>query len=152
MSAVKARPKIKPPRKPEQPQSDTFERLSRAIGEIQSKRASRLSFEEHYRYSYQLVLHKQGDLLYDGISDIVAKHLHKEATTRIQPAFPSAASLDSLSLSADGQLHGQSMAQEGEKFLSSVVQVYDDHIACMSKLKDLLKYMVRVPSEIVTVV
>jgi cullin 3 len=86
--------KIKAPRKLNQPHHDTFDRLASAVKEIQHKNASKLSFEEHYRYAYTLVLHKQGQLLYDGIKSLVEEHLEVEAQTRIGPAFPSALGLD----------------------------------------------------------
>lgn len=44
---------------------------STAIGEIHNKNASLLSFEELYRNAYNLVLHKHGDLLYQGVEGSV---------------------------------------------------------------------------------
>lgn len=38
---------------------DTWDRLSLAIKEIQNHNASKLSFEEHYRYAYNMVLFKR---------------------------------------------------------------------------------------------
>lgn len=38
---------------------DTWAKLSLAIREIQNHNASKLSFEEHYRYAYTMVLHKR---------------------------------------------------------------------------------------------
>lgn len=32
--------------------------------------------------------------------------------------------------------------QEGERFLKAVKGVWDDHISCMGKIRDVLKYMV----------
>jgi len=37
---------------------DTWAKLSTAIKEIQNHNASKLSFEEHYRYAYNMVLFK----------------------------------------------------------------------------------------------
>ena len=45
--------------------------LRRAIDEIHNKNASVLSFEELYRNAYNLVLHKHGELLYDGVRQAV---------------------------------------------------------------------------------
>lgn len=39
---------------------DTWTKLSHAIREIQNHNASKLSFEEHYRYAYNMVLYKRG--------------------------------------------------------------------------------------------
>jgi len=141
------KPKIRAPRKLQSPHQDTFERLAKAIGEIQHQNASRLSFEEHYRYAYSLVLHKQGDMLYNGVKDLVANHLEREASERIQPAFPSTTSGNTKDDSAqDAQLSPVTSAQEGERFLAAIKDVWDDHTACMSRLKDLLKYSVSIYS------
>ena len=53
----------------------TWEALARAIDEIYNRNASKLSFEELYRNAYNLVLHKHGTLLYDGVSDKISSHL-----------------------------------------------------------------------------
>lgn len=53
----------------------TWEALARAIDEIYNRNASQLSFEELYRNAYNLVLHKHGVLLYDGVSDKISSHL-----------------------------------------------------------------------------
>lgn len=123
--------------------------------------------QEHYRYAYTMVLHKDGARLYQGISKLVADHLDQQTRTRIQPAFPSSSLVASGAATASGSssmaapsargatdLNGpaasvssdamelQASAQEGEKFLAALKAVWDDHTACMSKLKDLLKYMV----------
>jgi len=49
--------------------------LANAIDEIYNRNASQLSFEELYRNAYNLVLHKHGTLLYDGVSDKLRSHL-----------------------------------------------------------------------------
>lgn len=49
--------------------------LANAIDEIYNRNASQLSFEELYRNAYNLVLHKHGTLLYDGVSDKLNSHL-----------------------------------------------------------------------------
>lgn len=41
---------------------DTWAKLATAIREIQNHNASKLSFEEHYRYAYNLVLFKRASL------------------------------------------------------------------------------------------
>lgn len=98
-----------------------------------------------------MVLHKDGARLYEGITNLVSEHLKHEAVSRIQPAFPSSATGAATSDSANAQagpsnhpdsMQQQASAQEGEKFLAALKSVWDDHTACMSKLKDLLKYMV----------
>jgi cullin 3 len=53
----------------------TWEVIAVAIDEIYNRNASQLSFEELYRYAYNLVLHKHGALLYDGVSSKINQHL-----------------------------------------------------------------------------
>ena len=43
--------------------------------EIQRKNNSGLSFEELYRNSYTMVLHKHGERLYSGLKEVVTAHL-----------------------------------------------------------------------------
>ena len=49
--------------------------LKDAIGEIHKKNASKLSFEELYRNAYNMVLHKHGEVLYQGVAHLVTVHL-----------------------------------------------------------------------------
>jgi cullin 3 len=53
----------------------TWDALANAIDEIYSRNASQLSFEELYRNAYNLVLHKHGTLLYEGVSEKLTSHL-----------------------------------------------------------------------------
>jgi cullin 3 len=55
----------------------TFESLASAMDEIHNRNASTLSFEELYRNAYNLVLHKHGNLLYEGVSDRLGLHLRR---------------------------------------------------------------------------
>ena len=86
--------------------SDTWASLSKAIQEIHAHNASNLSFEENYRFAYNLVLHKQGKQLYDGVKDLIGQNINKLADTIVRPAFPSSVNNDQASKS-----------QESERFL-----------------------------------
>ncbi|KZS88122.1 Cullin-domain-containing protein [Sistotremastrum niveocremeum HHB9708] len=134
MALRKPKTKIKPPRKhgTDQSMQDTWAALARAIQEIHNHNTSKLSFEENFRYAYNLVLHKHGEMLYKGVRDLIAKNLDRLAKEQIIPAFPSGAEGDPTLRS-----------QQGERLLKSFRRVWDDHIDSMSKLRDLLKYMDR---------
>lgn len=108
--------------------------MSKAIQEIHNHNASNLSFEENYRFAYNLVLHKQGKQLYDGVKDLISQNINKLAETEVRPAFPTSVNADAASRS-----------QESERFLKALRSSWDDHISSMSKLRDILKYMVRRP-------
>mmetsp|Transcript_11033 Transcript_11033/g.18170 ORF Transcript_11033/g.18170 Transcript_11033/m.18170 type:complete len:963 (-) Transcript_11033:61-2949(-) len=55
----------------------TFQSLASAMDEIHNRNASTLSFEELYRNAYNLVLHKHGGLLYEGITERLTVHLRR---------------------------------------------------------------------------
>jgi cullin 3 len=59
--------------------SQTWDALANAIDEIYNRNASQLSFEELYRNAYNLVLHKYGTLLYEGVTDKLNEHLSETA-------------------------------------------------------------------------
>lgn len=113
--------------------AETWNSLRVAIREIHNHNASNLSFEENYRYAYNLVLHKQGDLLYKGVKEEIAGNIDRLAENEVKPAFPSSVSVDPAQ-----------KGQEVERFLKALRRSWDDHIGSMSKLRDILKYMVRV--------
>ena len=112
--------------------TETWSALSRAIREIHNHNASNLSFEENYRFAYNLVLHKQGKQLYDGARELISENIDHLAETIVKPAFPSSVNGDPAQKS-----------QEVERFLKAMRDSWDDHLSSMSKLRDILKYMVR---------
>eukprot|EP00531_Pseudo-nitzschia_arenysensis_P009425 CAMPEP_0116126978 /NCGR_PEP_ID=MMETSP0329-20121206/6606_1 /TAXON_ID=697910 /ORGANISM="Pseudo-nitzschia arenysensis, Strain B593" /LENGTH=762 /DNA_ID=CAMNT_0003621069 /DNA_START=265 /DNA_END=2553 /DNA_ORIENTATION=+ len=57
----------------------TWNTLARAVDEIYNRNASQLSFEELYRNAYNLVLHKHGTLLYEGVTEKINSHLNEIA-------------------------------------------------------------------------
>ena len=59
--------------------SQTWNVLAKAIDEIYDRNASQLSFEELYRNAYNLVLHKHGTLLYEGVTEKLNSHLTETA-------------------------------------------------------------------------
>ncbi|KAL7466447.1 hypothetical protein ACHAXS_006743 [Conticribra weissflogii] len=56
-----------------------FKSLAAAMDEIHNRNASTLSFEELYRNAYNLVLHKHGNLLYEGVWERLEFHLGRSA-------------------------------------------------------------------------
>ncbi|EPQ54083.1 Cullin-domain-containing protein [Gloeophyllum trabeum ATCC 11539] len=125
----------RPPKKhgPDVSIDETWSKLSANIREIHNHNASNLSFEENYRFAYNMVLHKNGDMLYKGTKQLVGENLDRLAREQVIPAFPTGRS--------DDPMH---RSQEGERLLKALRSVWDDHISSMSKLSDVLKYMDRV--------
>jgi len=95
----------------------TWESLEQAIHQIHAHNASSLSFEELYRNAYNLVLHKYGELLYNGVHKVVTDHLRLVARSVIE--------------SPD---HG---------LLEELKTQWDDHKTTMVMIRDILMYMDR---------
>lgn len=131
----KPKGKIVPPRRlaPDNATQDNWGRLSAAIKEIQNERAYKLSFEENYRYAYNLVLYRQGDFLYKNVKLMISEHLAAMTEEYIIPAFATGNRDDPVT-----------RGQEGEVLMKGVRKVWDKHNDSMKRLSDILKYMDRV--------
>ncbi|KAJ2917406.1 hypothetical protein MD484_g3007, partial [Candolleomyces efflorescens] len=79
-----------------------------------------------------MVLHKQSEMLYNGVSGLVADNLDDLANVHIIPRFPTGSVDDPTQIS-----------QSGEWLLKGLREVWDDHVGNMTKLGQLLKYMDR---------
>ena len=110
---------------------ESWAKLTLNIREIQHQNAHKLSFEECYRLGYQLVVSKNGTLLYNGVKDLVVENLNRLAEENILPTFPSGLEQDPMQQS-----------HEGERLLKAVHKVWSDHADSMDKLSHILKYMV----------
>uniref|UniRef100_A0A5K3EK04 CULLIN_2 domain-containing protein n=1 Tax=Mesocestoides corti TaxID=53468 RepID=A0A5K3EK04_MESCO len=102
----------------EQHINQTWEKLRKAILEIQKMNNSGLSFEELYRNAYTLVLQKHGDLLYNGTKQVVMQHM-----IRIRDSV-----VENLN----------------NKFLSYLNSCWKDHQTAMPMIRDILLYMDRI--------
>ncbi|KAG7360505.1 cullin protein 3 [Nitzschia inconspicua] len=74
----------------------TWGALANAIDEIYNRNASQLSFEELYRNAYNLVLHKYGTLLYEGVTQKLHEHL--TATAKRLEEVPDSKLLEEISI------------------------------------------------------
>eukprot|EP00931_Biecheleriopsis_adriatica_P030370 TRINITY_DN17902_c0_g1_i1.p1 TRINITY_DN17902_c0_g1~~TRINITY_DN17902_c0_g1_i1.p1 ORF type:complete len:787 (+),score=219.46 TRINITY_DN17902_c0_g1_i1:64-2424(+) len=101
----------------EKESSRTWECLKHAIHQIHQHNASSLSFEELYRNAYTLVLHKYGELLYNGVQGVVADHLVHVAQNCIDCP--------------------------DECLLEELKKQWDDHKQTMVMIRDILMYMDR---------
>eukprot|EP00913_Durusdinium_trenchii_P008446 g7931.t1 len=95
----------------------TWECLRHAIHQIHQHNASSLSFEELYRNAYNLVLHKYGELLYNGVQGVVAEHLKVVAQSCIECP--------------------------DDRLLDELKKQWDDHKTTMVMIRDILMYMDR---------
>lgn len=95
----------------------TWKVLRDAIHEIHHENASGLSFEELYRNAYNMVLHKFGDRLYNGVIEVLKEHLRGVAE-RIE-------------------------AIQGEPFLKELNKKWEEHNKSTQMIRDILMYMDR---------
>ncbi|KAJ3164196.1 Cullin-3 [Geranomyces variabilis] len=133
----KAPPKIRPPQRRangEDQFDQVWENLAHAIRVICCHNAGCLSFEELYRNGYNMVLHKHGRKLYEGVKTVVSEHLSNVARDKIVPAFPQTA--------PGGGMTGAT------EYLRLLGNMFDDHSTCLGMIRDILLYMnkVYVPS------
>ncbi|VDB88409.1 unnamed protein product [Peniophora sp. CBMAI 1063] len=129
------KPKIKPPRKHGTNISvdETWSKLTHNIREIQYHRAHTLSFEENYRFAYQMVIMKNGKQLYEGTVDLVVENLDRLVKEILQPNFPTSLDQDPMQ-----------RAHDDARLLSALSEVWADHKGSMDKIGSILKYMDRV--------
>jgi cullin 3 len=73
-----------------------------------------------------MVLNRQGSTLYSGLKDLIIEHLKELADTHIFPAFPV----------------NEEQQTQGELLLKALRSVWDDHTSSMTKIGQILKYMV----------
>lgn len=142
-------------------------RLSAAITAIQNRNISKLSYEEHYRYAYNLVLNQQGGMLYSGVRWQVDDHLSRQCAEQLVPVFPlDIATVQSVGVAVKakrdestpglaqilgllpdrGEQQGTVLATipASERFLAALTRMWNDHCSSMGKLRDVLKYVDRV--------
>ncbi|KAJ2587817.1 hypothetical protein EV177_009526, partial [Coemansia sp. RSA 1804] len=107
-----------------------FEKLATAIGEIYKHNSSKLLFEELYRIGYNLVLSKNGPLVYDGVKGVLETHLldcvHKGILKNMETASASPT------------------IANNEALLSSVRMLWSEHVTAMLIIKDILMYVDKV--------
>lgn len=108
-----------------------------ALLEIHSKNASQLSYEELYRQAYQLVLKRKGEALYDRVTQLEHEWLEKEIKRRIIEVI-------SPVLLAAGSSGSDLEARKdaGERLVTTIVQLWEDHVLCVSMITDVLMYLV----------
>ncbi|KAF9426798.1 Cullin-3 [Podila epigama] len=122
------RGKIRPPTKRAATESlfdTTWPELESAMTTIQQQKANTLSFEEVYRLGYNMVIHKFGEKLYNGIRGLIDKHLKEEVNTKIVPALGVA----------------DASAADGVELLKAIQKVWMHHITCMKMIKDILIHL-----------
>ena len=123
--------------------TQTFSSLASAMDEIHNRNASTLSFEELYRNAYNLVLHKHGTLLYNGVQERLCMHLRDSGNDLLVVARESESS---LSTTSGVGLRGSSSAGSSNdqyKLLIEISKVWKEHRITMVMVRDIFMYMDR---------
>ncbi|THW59379.1 Cullin-domain-containing protein [Aureobasidium pullulans] len=123
---------------------DTWTTLSHAFGEIHTKNASALSFEQLYRAAYKIVLKKKGDELYKKVSDFEKHWLSTAVRQDISRTLEGTILANNLDNSADTTSTAPERREAGTRFLAALKTAWQDHQTSMSMLTDVLMYMDRV--------
>jgi cullin 3 len=102
-----------------------------------------------------MVLHKQGEKLYNGVEGVIKNHLVGVAKSTIIPVFPQIQQTSNTSSSSSSAAAGSSSGGDasgsglsgtvlvgGPEFLRVLKTVWDDHTTCMVMIRDILLYMV----------
>lgn len=141
--------RIRPPRRqpmvPGGTSNDEFElcweKLREALGDIHMRNAGNLSFEQLYRYSYKIVLKKEGQRLYDRVKAFEEEWFAKEVIPPIAALITP--NLVSITLQ---EMPGSSIVERramGEKFLKGVRSSWESHNFSMNMIADILMYLDR---------
>ena len=123
---------------------DTWTTLSHAFGEIHTKNASALSFEQLYRAAYKIVLKKKGDELYKKVSEFEKHWLSTAVRQDISRTLEGTILANNLDNSADTTSTAPERREAGTRFLAALKTAWQDHQTSMSMLTDVLMYMDRV--------
>lgn len=114
--------------------------LSAALLNVNSKNASKLSFEELYRTAYKLVLKKKGDVLYDRVKNLEKEWLQNQVQKKIQSLLSPSVVTGALGQSAGATTNERRIA--GERLLRGLKEAWEDHNLTMNMTTDVLMYMV----------
>ncbi|KAJ2061999.1 hypothetical protein GGI08_002753 [Coemansia sp. S2] len=104
-----------------------FDKIALAINEIYKHNVSQLSFEEYYRTAYNLVLSKNGSLLYNGVRTVLETHMRE--------------SLERDILQRAQTADANPTTENNEAFLFSVRLLWSEHVTAMLMIKDILMYV-----------
>ncbi|KAJ2492074.1 hypothetical protein IWW37_001788 [Coemansia sp. RSA 2050] len=104
-----------------------FDKIALAINEIYKHNVSQLSFEEYYRTAYNLVLSKNGPLLYNGVRTVLETHMRESVEHSILQRAQTADS--------------NPTTENNEAFLFSVRLLWSEHVTAMLMIKDILMYV-----------
>ena len=95
---------------------EKWKTIENAIHQIYQQNASSLSFQNLYTSGYQIILHKHGDILYNGVEETITQHIVGEREKVMACAEP--------------------------VFLQELLDHWEKHRTAVSMIRDILMYMV----------
>ncbi|OXV06191.1 hypothetical protein Egran_06041 [Elaphomyces granulatus] len=141
--AMRARHKIRAPRKALDDFDTSWSTLAASLREIHTKNASSLSFEELYRNAYKLVISSRGNDLYECVKDLEREWLENVVRVRLAASVSPSLLLDRTPADTLDQSNNERRAA-GERILAAIKEAWEDHQLCMGMITDVLMYMDRV--------
>lgn len=123
-----------------------WEMLSEALTDIHNRDAGRLSFEQLYRASYKIVVHKRGSELYQKVDGFERKWFDDEV---LPPIFnlASGSNLVNLVLGAVPEASSNERRDASEKFLKGMRDSWEGHTSAMGMATDVLMYLDKTVAE-----
>ena len=112
--------------------------LEASFQHIHSKNASRLRFEELYRGTYELVLKKKGEELYNNVVEFERKWLRDTVQKQ-------ASDLITADLLTEKSIDSAERRHSGERFLKVIKQQWGDHELGAGMVYDVTMYLVCCP-------
>lgn len=97
--------------------NEKWKLIESAIHQIYQEKASELSFQKLYTSGYQIVLHKSGELLYDGVKKTITEYIQG--------------------------VRSKIMKVDDEGFLTTLLTRWDRHRTAIGMIRDILMYMDR---------
>lgn len=134
----KSKLKIRPPRKTNslvQDPSEPWKVLKAAIQDIQSRKASKWTFEQLYRLAYNLVLSKHSQYLYNNIQDEIVNHLNNNTRAQLELLI--------IEKYRSRQIAGPLSKSDAALILDLFKKLWDDHLISIWLISQVVMYMDR---------
>ncbi|RUP42813.1 Cullin repeat-like-containing domain protein, partial [Jimgerdemannia flammicorona] len=118
--------------------NDAWEVIAQGIWNVLHKNLLDVLPGDLYRRVYNIILHKNGDKLYQGVRDIITQHLEAVARDQIAPALGVGARTGRTKA---GSIRGAS-SDGGAAFLNILKKAWEDYLTAIRLVGDILLYMV----------
>jgi cullin 3 len=118
-----------------------WELLKGALTDIHNKDATQLSFENLYRASYKIVLHRKGQQLYDNVKSFEEAWFRNHILPGVVNLITG--NLINVALQNSPGMSAHERRETGERFLRGIRTTWEDHNTSMNMVADILMYLER---------